>query len=387
MALALAGARFSPAAYKIGHASLCMVAPLLLFLAARGAGLAPGVAVLATGLGQLVWWGRPGREALEAGDSDLLLAALMALAQAGLLLRYHQRPCPLSLLGVVLTGFVGWFAHPLLQALLLPLFLIYYLSAGIRHRLIWHLPLLVGLVVAVAANFFWLIDWVGYWWIRVPPKLEAPLLAKLTVRSFWEAPLWGQGLDKALVCLLLLAGAVGVVLFYLSRQRAAARLLGPSCLGFFLLALTGTAWDLPGRLGGCQLLVPALLYAAVPAALALASVLGGLRRWTGSVAAPLLVSAAVPALVWLACPAEAVAWAQGLTRAEPLEIGLGETPGVDRGSRRTDERSGENPLGRPPRPAAWITMDGFAARADRPCVRRRTRRRGRHRARHQQPGG
>jgi hypothetical protein len=324
LALALAGARFSPAAYKIGHAALCLLAPLLLFLAARGAGLTRGVAVLATALGQLVWWGRPGREALEAGDSDLLLATLMALAQAGLLLRYHQRPCPLSLLGVVLTGFVGWFAHPLLLALLLPLFLVYYLSAGIRHRLIWHVPLLAGLLVAVAANFFWLFDWVGYWWIRVPPQLEAPLLANLGVQSFWEAPLWGEGLDKALACVLLLAGAAGIVLFYLSRKRAAARLLGPSCLGFFLLALAGTAWELPGRLGGCQLLVPALLYATIPAGLALASVLEGLRRWTGSFAAPLLVSAGVPALVWLACPVEAVAWAQRLARVEPLEIGLGE---------------------------------------------------------------
>ncbi len=56
----------------------------------------------------------------------------------------------------------------------------------------------------------------------------------------------------------------------------------------------------------------------------MASVLEGLRRWTGGVAAPLLVLAGVPALVWLAYPTEAVAWGQGLTRVEPLEIGLGE---------------------------------------------------------------
>src|SRR5437588_11092625 len=36
LALALAGARFSPAAYKIAHAAFCLLAPLLLFLAACG---------------------------------------------------------------------------------------------------------------------------------------------------------------------------------------------------------------------------------------------------------------------------------------------------------------------------------------------------------------
>src|SRR5262245_49589718 len=38
VALALVGARYSPAAYKVGHALLCASAPLLLFGAARGVG-------------------------------------------------------------------------------------------------------------------------------------------------------------------------------------------------------------------------------------------------------------------------------------------------------------------------------------------------------------
>jgi hypothetical protein len=324
LALALAGAAFSPAAYKIGHALFYMLVPVLLFLATRGAGLSRGVAVLATALGQMVWWSRPGREALAAGDSDLLLAALMALTQAGLLVRYHHHPGPLSLVGVVLTGFVGWFAHPLLLALLLPVFLVFYLSAGVRHRLVWHAPLLVGLVITVAANYFWLSDWVNNWWIRVPPQLDGPLLANLTAQAIWEAPLWGGGFDKVLACSLLAAGLAGVIVLYLSGKRAAARLLGPSCLGFFLLALAGIAWEMPGRLGGCQLLVPALLYSSVLAALTVCACLEGLRRWTGTVAAPLLVAASVPVLGWLAFPAEVVAWGVGLTRVEPLEIGLGD---------------------------------------------------------------
>ena len=324
LALALAGAPFSPAVYKIAHAVFCLLAPLLVFLAARGVGLSRAAAVLAVGLGLLVWWGLPGRTAVEAGDCDLLLAALMALAQAGLLIRYHHHPCPLTLLGVIVTGLAGWFAHPLLLALLLPLFLVYYLSAGTRHRLVWHVPLLAGLLVGVAANFFWLSDWVSNWWIRIPPRLDAPVLTRMTLQAFWEAPLWGEGIDKALACVLLLAGAVGVVLIHEAGRRAAAKLLGLSGLAFFLLALAGTAWELLGRLGACQLLTPALLYAAVPAAYAFSTALNGLRRWSGGPIAPLMIVAAVPCVVWLANPARAVAWGRCLIHAQPLEIGLGE---------------------------------------------------------------
>src|SRR5215469_1597768 len=150
LALALAGGAYCPAAYKVMHALLCLTAPGLLFAAARGVGLGRGPACLACALGLLVWWGQPCRDALEAGEVDLLLATLLVLAQAGLLLHYHHSPGPLGLLGVVATAFLGWFAHPLLLILLLPLFLIYYLSVGTRHRLVWHASLLGGLVLAVA---------------------------------------------------------------------------------------------------------------------------------------------------------------------------------------------------------------------------------------------
>src|SRR5439155_25429258 len=92
LALALAGATFSPRAYKIGLAVVCLAAPLFVFAAARGAGLSRGAAALAVALALVAWWGRPGREALEAGDVDLLLACLASLAQLGALLRYHERP-------------------------------------------------------------------------------------------------------------------------------------------------------------------------------------------------------------------------------------------------------------------------------------------------------
>src|SRR5262245_65256251 len=45
LALALAGARYSPAAYKVGLVAFCAFVPLGLFLAARGAGLCRGVSL------------------------------------------------------------------------------------------------------------------------------------------------------------------------------------------------------------------------------------------------------------------------------------------------------------------------------------------------------
>jgi hypothetical protein len=323
LALALAGARYCPAAYKVGHALLCLLAPLLLFTAARGVGMTRACACLACALGLLIWWGRPCREALAAGDVDLLLATLFVLAQAGLLVRYHHAPGPLSLLGVVLTGFLGWFAHPLLLALLLPLFLVYYLSAGTRHHLAWHLCLLGGLLTSVAANAFWLVDWVSYWWIRLPPRVDTPLLTHRTLRTLWEAPLWGGPVDKVLALALAFTAGAGVLLYNESGRRTTARLLGLGWVSFLALAVLGIAWEPVARFGTAGLIVPALLFATLPAAHALSEGMRLLRRLTRSSLAPFGVALALPALAWLLAPPAVGDWARHLAVPEPLEVGLG----------------------------------------------------------------
>jgi hypothetical protein len=78
------------------------------------------------------------------------------------------------------------------------------------------------------------------------------------------------------------------------------------------------------RLGGGQLLLPALLFASVPAALAL---VGGLRRlqsWSGSGASPALLAIGAPVLAALAAPGLAKEWGKHLTAPQPLRIGLGD---------------------------------------------------------------
>ena len=247
----------------------------------RGAGLNRFRACLACGLGMLVWWGRPCRELLEAGDVGLLLAALAVLAQTGLLLRYHRAPGPLSAIGVALTAFLGWFASPILMVLSAPLFLLYYFTAGPRHPLLWHVSLACGLAGAVLANLFWLLDWVNYWWIHTPLNLEAPALTAHTLRALWEAPMWGESADRTLACFLAAAALGGVVLMHRGGYRPAARLFGLGMIGWLLLAGTAVVWGPLARAGGDRLFVPALLFAAAPAAHALTTALRPVRRWGG----------------------------------------------------------------------------------------------------------
>jgi hypothetical protein len=320
--LLLAGGRFCPAAYKIGVAVICAIVPFLVFAAARGVGLRRAPACLACMLSLLVWWGQPCRETLESGDIDLLLATLLVLAQAGLLIRYHNDPGPLSWLGVVSAALIGWFAQPLLLALLMPLFLIYYLSVGARHRLAWHLALLGGLLGAIAVNSFWLIDWISYWWIRVPPHLETPMLAEPTLRNVWGSPFWGGPVDKVLTCVLMLASGVGVLVYNQSGQRAMARLFGLSGAVFLALSVAGLMWEPLGRYGAPRLLTAALLFAALPTAHALTVALAACWRWQAGRWACLVAAAAVVALLWRDPPPALASWAMRLRGAETFQLGL-----------------------------------------------------------------
>jgi hypothetical protein len=321
--LALGGGRFRPQAYKIGLALLCVSVPLILALAARGTGLSLVATCAATGIGVLVWWGRPARDALEAGDVDLLFATLFAVVQFGLLVRYHNKPGPASLVGIVAAGVLGWFAHPLLLALLLPLFMIYYLTVGTRHPWFWHAGLLPGFLAAVAANAFWLLDILQHWWILLPLQIDMVRLPHRTFTTVWNAPLWGPPLDRALGCAVLLLAAAGAIVHNQTKQRPAARLFGLAFAGFFLLATASLLEETTGRLGAARLLAPALLFAALPAGHGAAEVLRWVRHgagWGGVAAVPV----ALVGLALLAAPDAAAAWLSRYRAPEALQIGLGD---------------------------------------------------------------
>lgn len=322
--LALAGGAYEPAAYKLGFA-LCLVAvPFLLFAAGRCAGLPNGAAVLATGLGLLACWGTPGRQLLEAGDLDLLLAALAALFQAGLLLRFHRQPGVLGGLGLFLCGVLGWYAQPAYFGPSFLLVLVYYFSVGARHALSWHLALWGALAGGLAVNAPWLLDWLGHWWIRSPFRLGTPLLPHRTLPLIWGAPLWGDAADRTLAGVLLGGAAAGVWLLNEGGQRPAARLLGLGAGGLLALAVAGLAWEPLGLLGTTQLLVPALWFAALPAALALTRGFHALGRLLGSPWRGAAVTVAGLGLITAALHDRLSLLVERAAGATPLDIGLGE---------------------------------------------------------------
>jgi hypothetical protein len=320
LALVLVGARFCPATYKVAQAVVCLMVPFAIYFAARGLRLSRATGVGAVLLVQLVWWGRPGRDALEAGDTDLLLGSLAVALQAGLLVRYHDKPGIVPLVGLAIAGLIGWFSHPLLMLLMIPPVLIYYLAVGPQHRLVWHLPLFATLLFALLANGFWLTDLIRFWWVRVVPELDTPLADRLSLGAILRSELWGDGFDRG-VCFLLLGLAIlGLVVMYRSGQVIGARLIGLSMGGMFLLAVVGLLYDPLGRLGAAQLIVPALLMACLPVACLSAAGLEGVRRWHPM--APAL-SVALLAIGWVfITPASHRHRVAQLLTPRPFVIGL-----------------------------------------------------------------
>jgi hypothetical protein len=268
--LVLAGGGYYPWVYKVGLALCCIVVPIFLVIAARGIGLSAGSACLTAMLGLLVWWGRPCQDLVAAGDVHLLFAALAALAHVGLLIHFDRAPGLGPWLGLIVVDSLGWYAHPLLFAALIPLNLLYYLCVGTRHEeLGWHLALMGALVSGLAINAFWLVDWVMYFWIRSPLPVGIPVLSQPTLETVWNAELWGSPADRSFAVLLLGSALLGLGILNQCKNRPAARVLGLAAAGMLALAVAGISSEPLGRLGTAKLLVPALWFAAIPAVVAL----------------------------------------------------------------------------------------------------------------------
>jgi hypothetical protein len=321
--LALCGGRYSPAAYKIGLAVLCLSVPWVIWLSARSAGLCRGISFVACLAGQMTWWSHVGQQALQAGDVDLLLATLMLLLQLGSLRRFHVVPGILPLMSITLTAIVTWFAHPLLALASVPLFLVYYFTVGLKHRLLWHLCLFVALLLGPAVNSFWLLDWLSYSWIRVGPCPESCFVACRSIHDLWMAPHWGSPAERPQTIIVLVVAMLGVVTWHGKGHRPVARMLGVAIGLFFGLAVAGVLNESVARVGVVRLLFPALLFACLPFALALAGLLDFCRRkcflWS-----PVVILLLVAVALAFFAPQWTSRRFQELTAPTPLEIGLGE---------------------------------------------------------------
>jgi hypothetical protein len=319
--LCACGGHYRPSAYKAGLAVCCLLVPFAFLIACRGAGLNRRAVLLGVILGLFVWWGGPCQAGLHEGNLDLLLASLSVLVLGGLLIRFHRKPGGRAWGGLLLSGFVGYLFHPLLLVLMLPLFLIYYLSVGARHRMVWSVLLLGGWFLAIGANYFWLHDWVRYWWLLVPPSPGELLLPHRTFSTLWHSSLWGDAADRTLTMVLMLLAFVGAGIFNQSSQRATARFFGLGSLVMFLLAVGGVLNGEMGRLGATVLLIPALFFAVPLAAHALEMGWRLLCAWLGqSWKAAGVVAAALSGLAFL--PGVRPAIVHHATKVEAFTLGL-----------------------------------------------------------------
>lgn len=319
----LAGGAYWPAAYKVGILTICMLVPVLLVIAARGAGLNRGAALFAAALGILIWWGPQSRGALEAGEVDLTLASLALLAHLGMLLLYGRQPGVLVWLGMFLTAALGWFAQPLLLPVALPLLLLYYLCVGVRYASpAWHLALLAAELGAVAVQLPWLLDWMAYWWLRLPLPSASEMLPHRTLRTLWEAPLWGGPAERAFAACLLVSAIAGILILYQTRARPTARIIALGGSGLLILSFLGVSWEPLGRLGTTVLFAPALWFASLPAALAWTWTLEKLSLGAFRKTALAVVCLALAATLWTSRDFLAPWYARAVA-TDPMRIGLG----------------------------------------------------------------
>ena len=322
--LLLGGGSYQPAAYKIGFAVICFLVPIFFLVTAKSIGLGDATSLLATLLGQLIWWGPHGRLALVTGDCALYFASLATLAHIGFLVNYHRTASVYSWFGLWLTASLGWFLQPLFFPIALPVLLIYYLSVGTKHDfLTWHIAFWWAEILAVVVNLPWLIDWADSWWLRAPLPAAAELLEHRTLATVWSAPLWGGATNRLVAIFLVVSATVGILIFNQTQQRPAARMLGLSAGGAIVLAFLGISWEPLGVVGTAALFAPGLWFACIPAVHAW--IWFGERLWrlglAGHAVALGLVCALPATFVLLTDSPHTLV--ERCLPTEPLEIGLG----------------------------------------------------------------
>jgi hypothetical protein len=227
----------------------------------------------------------------------------------------------------------------MLVPILLPLFLLYYLTTGARHRaFFWHLAVWAGELGGVALNAWWLIDWVGFWWLRSALAQPTLLLEHPTLCTFWKSPLWGDSPDRLLTLILLASAVPGLCILQAKRERAAARLLGLGVAGLLILTLLGISYAPLGELSTWGLLMPALYFAALPAALAWTHGFFTVKNLLGGVFRTLLALAALCVPLIFLAPDELAGLGRRCGGAGCLPLGL--TPEHDAIAEKLIEHTG-----------------------------------------------
>src|SRR5262249_57720270 len=126
-------------------------------------------------VGIALWWSPPCRVLVEAGDLDMLVGGMCVPVYLSWLARYGRAPGRTEWLVLTASSAIGWFMQPLLMAGVVALALLFHLWMFRGVRFAWHIGLLSANVIGLAANSFWLSEWLLPLRLYVPSRRpEAP---------------------------------------------------------------------------------------------------------------------------------------------------------------------------------------------------------------------
>ena len=310
------------AAYKLGMAICCALAPLAFAAAARLLELPPATACLAAGLGLLTWWGTPTQRLLEQGDLDWVFAGLLLLIHAALVVRFHRHGGPIAWIGLLLTATAGWFLHPVLWLGFGLLFVSFSVCVALSRHWLWSAALWMAWGGGLALNSGWLHDWVKHCWIQRPVAVAPGQQVSNSVAQWWLADLNGEQPDRLFAAALLAGGLVGVLGLVARRRYAAGLTIGATALLLPVLSAGSGFWEPLEGVGAAKLFMLACAFAVVPCAAALVDlcvVLGWLTRHRHRGAA-LGLALLAGALAWQRDPFVAVL--RQAASPTPLRLGL-----------------------------------------------------------------
>jgi hypothetical protein len=303
----------TPASYKIGLSICCLLAPLAFALAGRGVGLGASGCCLAAMIGGTLWWSPPCRALLDAGDLDLLVGGLAIPVYITWLGRFWRNPGPTEWLVLAGSATVGWYMQPLVMLGAVPISLLFNLWSFRGVRFAWHLGLMSANLGAIAANSFWLLDWVTHLWMYVPYGGEE------SAASVWPASLqeWEAFLPHDPIELGVCAiGLLGLLVMG-RRNAVGAVLLAAGTLLYVLAGGAGRLFPAIADVGGEKAMSVGVWCCAISAAYALTAIAGGIGSSSG--VKPL-------GLVWLVLGLAGLTLGFDLPRRweiKPLELGLG----------------------------------------------------------------
>jgi hypothetical protein len=311
------------AAYKVGLALCCWLAPFGLGLAARAVGLGAGTGGAAVGLGILLTWSVPALHLLEHGDWCLTLIGVTAALHIACLAGWHRWSSAGCWFGLCTTSALGWALHPLLWAGVTAVVMAGWLSVSRRHSPPWHAAVAVALTGALAVSVPGWHDWLRYWWIRYPlPGLWAAPADTLGPPPSIVA-VFGEGIaERVALAVLLLAGIGGGLWRWAGEARCPVAWLAlPAAI---TLALAGVSYLRPRSLpfSAEQLFIFGLWLAAVPVAHGVARFVAWLRTGAGRPHVGVIVGGAAFLLVAGVLARRPVTWELPEWGPRPLPLGL-----------------------------------------------------------------